>query len=268
MATMTTNERTNSRNDMKDFKAGSYRKTAVVAGIFFLLTEITAIGAIFLYGAVVSDPNYILTGSVSGDNGVFLGALSELLLAIANVGTAVTLFRVVKRQNEGIALGYVCGRLAEGLVIVVGIISLLAVVTLRQDLAGGLASSANAAALSTVGTALVGIHNWTFLFGPNLILGLNTLMLAYLMYSSRLVPRFIAVLGLTGGSLIFVSGTAVMFGFYTQVSTLGVIAGLPVFAWEVSLALWLIVKGFNSSAIAPESARTQSNELLSAAQRA
>jgi len=240
----------------------------VVAGLFFLLTEITAIGAVFLYGAVVSDPNYIIMGSPGGDNGVFFGALSELLLAIANVGTAVTLFPVVKKQNESIALGYVCGRLAEGLIIVLGIISLLAVVTLRQDLAGGLASGANTASLGTVGRSLVGIHNWTFLFGPNLILGLNTLMLAYPMYSSRLVPRFIAVLGLIGGSLIFVWGTAVLFGLYTQVSTLGVIAGLPVFAWEVSLALWLIFKGFNSSAIASKSAKTQSNELLSAAQRA
>src|SRR4051794_25851964 len=265
---MATNERTNSRNDMKEFEANSNRRTAVVAGVFFLLTEITAIGALFLYGAVVSDPNYIVTGSAGGHNGVFLGALCELLLAIANVGTAVTLFSVVKRQNEGIALGYVCGRLAEGLLIVLGIISLLAVVTLRQDFAGGLASSANSASLVTLGRTLVGIHNWTFLFGPNLILGLNTLMLAYLMYSSRLVPRFIAVLGLIGGSLIFVSGTAVMFGLYTQVSTLGLIAGLPVFAWEVSLALWLIVKGFNPSAISAPvsgSAQTATNELASAA---
>ncbi|MBF6611904.1 MAG: DUF4386 domain-containing protein [Chloroflexi bacterium] len=251
---------------MKESKVNSNRKTAVVAGIFFLLTEITAIGAIFLYGAVVSDPNYIVTGSAGGDNGVFWGALFELLLAVANVGTAVTLFPVVKRQNESIALGYVCGRLAEGLVIIVGILSLLAVVTLRQDLGG--AAGTNAASLGTVGTALVGIHNWTFLFGPNLILGLNTLMLAYLMYRSKLVPRFIAVLGLAGGSLIFISGTAVMFGLYTQGSTVGLIAGLPVFAWEVSLALWLIFKGFNSSAIASYSAKTQSNELLSAAQTA
>lgn len=266
---MATNASTNSRNGMKEFKVDSNRKTAVVAGMFFLLTEITAIGAVFLYGAVVSDPNYIVTGSAGGDNGVFFGALFELLLAIANVGTAVTLFPVVKRQNESIALGYVCGRLAEGLVIIVGIISLLAVVTLRQDLAG--AVGANTASFATVGKSLVGIHNWTFLFGPNLILGLNTLMLAYLMFRSRLVPRFIAVLGLIGGSLIFVSGTAVMFGLYTQGSTVGLIAGLPVFAWEVSLAIWLIFKGFNSpamAAIASNYAKTQSSELLSAAQRA
>src|SRR5947209_19579729 len=158
---MANNERTNSRNDMKEFAVSSNRKTAVVAGVFFLLTEITAIGAIFLYGAVVSDPNYIVTGPAGADNGVFLGALFELLLAIANVGTAVTLFPVVKRQNESIALGYVCGRLAEGLVIILGIISLLAVVTLRQDLAG--AVGATTASLATVGRSLVGIHNWTFL---------------------------------------------------------------------------------------------------------
>lgn len=221
----------------------STRKIAVVAGVFFLVTEVTAIASLLLYGAVLNVPNYLATGG--DDTRVFLGALSELILAIANVGTAVTLFPIVKRQNESIALGYVCGRLLEAAVIVVGIISLLSVVTLRQDFAG--TAGASSASLAAVGTSLGAIHAWTFLFGPNFVLGVNTLMLAYLMYSSRLVPRSIAVLGLIGGTVILASAIAVMFGLYQQTSTLGLIAGLPVLAWEVSLAIWLIVKGFKPS---------------------
>ncbi len=223
----------------------STRKIAVVVGVFFLVTEVTAIAGLLLYGVVLNVPNYIATSG--DDTRVFLGALSEMILAIANVGTAVTLFPIVKRQSEGIALGYVCGRLLEATVIVVGIISLLSVVTLRQDFAG--TADASSASLAAVGKSLVAIHEWTFLFGPNFVLGVNTLMLAYLMHSSRRVPRFIAVLGLIGGPVIFASAIAVMFGLYKQTSTLGLIAGLPVLAWEVSLGVWLIVKGFKPSPI-------------------
>jgi Domain of unknown function (DUF4386) len=161
---------------------------------------------------------------------------------------------VVRRQNEGIALGYVAGRVVEAVVIVVGIISLLSVVTLRQDLAG--AAGANAS-LVALGQALVAVHNWTFLFGPGLAIGVNTLMLAYLMYRSGLVPRLIAVLGLIGGPLIFASSVAVLSGLYEQVSVWGSVAAIPVFAWEMSLAVWLIAKGFKPSAIASLDARRQ-----------
>jgi hypothetical protein len=107
----------------------------------------------------------------------------------------------------------------------------------------------------TVGKTLVALHDWTFLFGPGLAIGVNTLLLAYLMYRSRLVPRLIAVIGLTGGPLIFASAAAVLFGLYEQVSAWGMIAAIPVFVWEMSLAVWLIVKGFRPSAIASLGAR-------------
>ena len=137
------------------------------------------------------------------------------------------------------------GRLIEATIIVVGAISLLAVVTMRHDLAG--TTGAEASAAVTVGQSLVAVHDWTFLFGPKLALGVNTVLLAYLMYRSRLVPRAIAVLGLIGGSLVFASGTAVLFGLYEDLSTVGVVAAVPVFAWEVSVATWMIVKGFRAS---------------------
>ncbi|WP_240509130.1 DUF4386 domain-containing protein [Streptomyces agglomeratus] len=173
---------------------GSAGKVAVVTGAFFLVTEVAAIGGLVLYGPVLESTGYVV--GPGADSRVFLGALFELVLAIAAIGTGVTLFPVIRRQNEGAALGYVCGRLLEAAVIVVGIVSVLSVVTLRRDFAAS--SGADAAATVTAGKTLVAIHDWTFLFGPNFILGANSLVLAYLMYRSRLVPRFIAVLGLVG----------------------------------------------------------------------
>jgi Domain of unknown function (DUF4386) len=232
----------------------SPRKIAALAGVFFIIAAVAALAGLALYGPVLSDPRYIVTAS-GGDVRVLLGAFCEVILAIAVIGTAVTLFPVVRRQNEGIALGYVAGRVVEAVVIVTGIISLLSVVTLRQDLAG--AAGANAVSLVALGKALVAVHNWTFLFGPGLAIGVNTLMLAYLMYRSGLVPRLIAVLGLIGGPLVFASSATVLFGLYEQVSVWGSIAAIPVFAWEMSLAVWLIAKGFNPSAIASLGARRQ-----------
>jgi hypothetical protein len=128
-----------------------------------------------------------------------------------------------------------------------GIISLLSIVTLRQAFAQG--ALTNVDSLVSTGRSLVAIHDWTFLLGPNLALGPNTLMLAFLMYRSRLVPRFIAILGLVGGPLIFAFAAAVMFGVFQQVSLWGAIGALPVFAWEMSLAVYLIVRGFRPSGL-------------------
>jgi hypothetical protein len=224
----------------------STRRTAIVAGVFFLITEVTAIAGVLLYGSVLGSPDYLISPTVD-DTGVRAGAFLEVLLAIAVVGTAVTLYPIVKRQNEGMALGHVAGRLIEATIIAIGAISLLAVVTMRQDLAG--TTGPEAAAAVTVGQSLVAVHNWTFLFGPKLALGVNTVLLAYLMYRSRLVPRAIAVLGLVGGSLIFASGTAVLFGLYEDLSIPGIAAAAPVLAWELSVATWMIVKGFKPSPI-------------------
>lgn len=222
---------------------GSAGKVAVVTGAFFLVTEVAAIGGLVLYGPVLDGTGYVV--GPGADSRVFLGALFELVLAIAAIGTGVTLFPVIRRQNEAAALGYVCGRLLEAAVIVVGIVSVLSVVTLRRDFAAS--TDPDAASMVTAGKTLVAVHDWTFLFGPNFILGANSLVLAYLMYRSRLVPRFIAVLGLIGGPLICASATAVMFGLYEQVSVAGSVAAIPVFAWEVTLAVRLITKGFNPS---------------------
>ncbi|MFI9550193.1 DUF4386 domain-containing protein [Nonomuraea endophytica] len=219
-------------------KPGSMRTTALVAGLLYLITIVTSIPALILYGPVLNDPGYI-TGP-GPDTGVLWGGFLEMICVFACIGTAVVLYPVVKRQNEVAALGFVAARVLEGAIIVVGIVSLLAVVTLRQSAAAG----ADVDTLVTTGTALVAIHNWTFLLGPGFIPAVNALLLGYLLYKARLVPRVIPVIGLIGAPLLFLSATAVLFGLYAQVSVLSGMSAVPIFVWEGSLGLWLVVKGF------------------------
>jgi hypothetical protein len=229
-------------------------------GVLFLITYITSIPAFFVfYAPVLKDPGYI-TGP-GPDTSVLFGAFLEVLLIIANIGTTLTLFPILKRRNEVLALGYVTARLVESGFIAVGILSLLAVVTLRQDAAG-----ADAASLTVVGRALVAIHGWTFRLGPNFVVGVgNGLMLGYMMYRSGLVPRPMAMLGLIAGALLCASGIAMLFGVLELGSAAHTLAGMPEFFWELSLGIYLTVKGFRPAAVASEPARTATGELVVAA---
>ena len=176
------------------------------------------------------------------------GAVFELILIIANIGSAVVLFPILKRQNESLALGYVTARLAESTFIAIGIVSLLAVVTLRHQAAG-----ADVGSLVTTGKSLVAIRNWTFVLGPGFVVGVgNGLILGYLMYQSRLVPRGMAMLGLIGGPLICLSGIAVVMDIIGRGSAAQSIATVPEFLWELSLGIYLLAKGFKPSPILDE----------------
>jgi len=219
---------------------------ARVFGVLYLITFATSIPALFVfYAPVIEDPRYIL--GAGADNSVVFGALLELILIIANIGTAVALYPILKRQNEILILGYVTARVMECVFIAVGILSLLTIVTLRQEATAG----ADASSLLTAGESLVALHDWTFLLGPGFMVGVgNGLILGYLMYTSRLVPRGMAVLGLISGPLIIVTGVGVMFGVIEAGGVVQLIATIPEFLWELSLGIWPIVRGFNPSAIA------------------
>jgi hypothetical protein len=220
--------------------------TARVFSVLYLITFFTSIPAFFVfYAPLLYDPRYILGGGA--DNSVALGAFLELLLIIANIGTAVVPFPILRRQNEVLALGYVTARIVECTFIAVGLLSLLTIVTLRQEATAG----ADAASLVTAGKSLVALHDWTFLLGPGFFVGVgNGLILGYLMYTSALVPRGMAMLGLIGGPLIIASGVAVMFGVIEAGGVVQGLATIPEFLWELSLGIWPIVRGFNPSAIA------------------
>jgi hypothetical protein len=226
-----------------EVQVNSTRRIALVVGVLFILTFITSIAGAFAYGPVLTDAHYV-TGA-GADTRVFLGAFLELLLIISNIGCAVWLFPLLKRQNEGIALGYVAARIMECTLILIGILSVLAVVTLRQGAAG-----ADAGALVTVGKSLIGIKNWTFLLGPGFVDGIGTgLMLGWLLYRSGLVSRRVALLGVIGGPLLAVSGIVVMFGVTPPQSPLQNLATVPEIIWEAFLGLWLTFKGFRPVAL-------------------
>ena len=228
----------------------STRRAALIAGVLFLITFATSIPALWAFQPVLDDPAGYIAGG-GADNRIFLGALLEVLLIVANVGTAVVLFPILRRESETLSLGYVTARLVECTFIAIGIVCVLGVVSLGQDPAH--------TGDSAVGVALAAMKDWTFLFGPGFIVGIgNGLILGSLMYRSGLVPRPMAVLGLVGGPLICLSGIAVLFDVFEQGGTGQAIATIPEFLWELSLAIYLTVKGFKPSPLLlePAGART------------
>jgi Domain of unknown function (DUF4386) len=216
----------------------SLRKTALVAGVLYVITFIS-IPTLVLYGPVLGDPNYIV--GPGPDTPVIVGGILEVIVALAGIGTAVALYPVVKRQNEGVALGFVGSRTLEGAAIVAGVVSLLSLVTLRQ-------AGAGAGALVT-GQALVAQYNWSFLLGQSLMPAVNALLLGSLLYQSRLVPRVLPVVGFIGAALLLASDAAVLFGLWDRISAPSGLLAIPIALWEFSLGVYLIVKGFKPSPI-------------------
>jgi hypothetical protein len=215
----------------------SLRKTALVAGALYLITFVS-MPILALYGPV-REPNYV--AGPGPDTPVIVGGILEIIVALAGIGTAVVLYPVVKRQNEGLALGFVGIRALEAATIFAGVVCLMAVVTLRQ-------AGAGTDALVT-GRALVALHDWTSLIGQGLLPAVNALLLGSLMYQSRLVPRVLPLLGLIGAPLLIASAAATMSGLWEQMSAPAAIAALPIALWEFSLGIWLVVKGFKPSPI-------------------
>jgi hypothetical protein len=222
----------------------SARKIALVAGVFYLLTFVS-IPTLALYGQVRA-PNYIV--GLGPDTPALIGAVLEIIVALAGIGTAVALYSVVKKQNEGVALGFVGARVLEAAAIFAGVACLLSVVTLRQ-------AGVGADGLIT-GQTLVALYDRLFLVGQSLMPVMNALLLGSLLYRSRLVPRVLPLLGLIGAPLLLAGDAAVLFGLLGRVDPLAGISALPIALWEFSLGVWLVVKGFNPSAITSQAATT------------
>jgi hypothetical protein len=217
------------------------RTIARVFGWLFVATFVTSIPAYFIFYAPVRDDPGLITGTGADPTAsVALGAALEVFLIIANVGTAVVVYPILKRQSEIGAVGYVSARIVEGIFIAIGIISLLTFLLMRQQ--------ATAGTDAAVGEAFVAIYDRAFLIGPGFFAGFaNGVILGYLMYRSGLVPRGMAMLGLIGGPLVMASGIAIMFDVIERGSTLQGIATIPEFFWELSLGIYCIVKGFRPS---------------------
>jgi hypothetical protein len=224
------------------------QKPGRIAGLWFIGTFVFSIPAALLYAPVLNVADYILGDGL--DARISLGALLEVLLAISNIATAVVFFPVLKRVNEAVALGYVASRTIESAIIVMGLISLMSVVTLRNTLTG---TSGDTASIDIAGQTLVAFHDWTFLLGPQFCAGVgNGILLGYLMYRSQLVPRGMALLGLIGGPLAFIGGVFVLFGAFGQPSGPLIALTAIEFVWEASLAIYLTVKGYRPSPLLAE----------------
>lgn len=244
---MTTTVRTAAARPVRPVRRSpmtAMRKTALLAGGLYLVTFLAGIPPTFiLYSDILSNPAFIT--SSGPDAPILWGGFLEIINAFACIGTAVVLFPVVKRHSEAHALGFVTTRVIEAAVIIVGVISLFTVVALRQDLAA--TAGTDLGSLLTTGHALVAIQEWTALFGPGLMPALNALMLGYVLYRSRLVPRVIPLMGLVGAPLLIASFSATLFGVTDQISVVSALGALPIALWEFSLAIYLVVKGFKPS---------------------
>ena len=202
-------------------------------GVLFIITFITSIAALALFQSVLDDPAGYIAGD-GKDNQIYLGAFLEFLLVLWNVGTAVVLYPIARRQNEFLAIGYVGARIIESVFIAAGIILILGVVTLRQD-------SPDAADLAV---SLAALKDWTFLFGPGFVVPFgNGLILGYLMYRSGLVPRRMAWLGLIGGPLLLFGNVGVLFDWWEQTGPVSLLV-VPEFIWEAFLGIYCAIWGF------------------------
>ncbi len=222
------------------------RNHARAAGIFYLITFAASIPAAFYFlGPVLDDPGYIV--GPGADTRVIIGCLLDAVNALACIGTAVAVYPVVRRQNESMALGFVTTRMFEAAVIMIGVVSLLAVVTLRRDVAG--TAGADHASLVTTGQALVAVRDYTFQFGPNISAALNALLFGTLLYRSRLVPRILPAMGLIAAPLLLAASIATVLGLTEQGSVWFAPGGVLVFVWELSIGIYMVVKGFKPAPI-------------------
>jgi hypothetical protein len=223
--------------ETKRIVSASQRRTALVAGVLYLLTFVS-IPTLFIYGPVKS-ANYII--GAGPDTGAIIGGILEIIVALAGIGTAVVLFPVLKKQNEAAALGLVASRVLEASTIFVGVVFLMSIVTLRQTGAG-------AGALVT-SHALATLYDRIFLQGQSFMPAVDDLLLGFLLYQSRLVPRGLSLIGIVGGPILLAGYLAVMFGLLGQHAPLASLSAVPVALFEFSLGVYLIVKGFRPSPI-------------------
>ncbi len=216
-----------------------------LTGLFFLLTYATSIPPVLtLYVPALSNPAFVLGGAP--DMGLTWGAILEIFLIIFNIASALAIYPVLKRRFPVLSLAFVSARLMESVFIAMGIIAVLALGTLRLQ-----AGDADPAALTVVWQALVAVHDWTFKMGPGVVVGFgNGIILGYMMWKTRLLPRFLSILGLVGGPALLAGSAGVMLGYFEFGSTVHSLSVAPEFFWELLLGIWLLVRGFNPTALA------------------
>ncbi|WP_448624348.1 DUF4386 domain-containing protein [Geodermatophilus sp. URMC 64] len=224
--------------------ADPMRRTSLAAGVLYLITFVS-VPTLIVFQPARDGADFVL--GAGSDTGVLWGSFSEVVVALAGIGTAVVLFPVTRRVSETAALGFVASRVVEGSLIIVGVVSMLSIVTLRNDVAG--TAGADPASLVTTGSTLLAVYDWTFLLSQSLMPVFNALCLGYVLYRSGLVPRILPTLGLIGAPLLLAADIAIFFGVFDRMGPIA-LAALPIAVWEFSLGVYLTVKGFRPSAVA------------------
>lgn len=232
-----------SRATVKDMP--THRKISLTAGILYLLTFVS-IPTLALYSSVKGADYIIGSGS---DTAALLGGFLELIVALAGIGTAVVLFAILKKQNETLAIGLIASRILEASSIFIGVAVILTIVSLKQS---GVGSDA-----LVISQALANLYDRIFLVSQSLLPGVNDLLLGFLLYQSRLVPRALSLIGIIGGPILIAGFIAVLFGLIEIDSSLKGLSAVGVALFELSLGVWLVVKGFNSKAVASLEKKTQ-----------
>ncbi len=217
------------------------RKVALAAGVLYLITFAASIPQLKLYADIVADPAGFVSGSGS-NTAVLWGSFDEVITALSGVGTAIALYATNRRVSRAAAIGFITSRVVEGAIILVGVMSVLSVVTLKADFAG--ATGAQADSVRVTAEALVDARQWTFLLGPGIMPAINAVFLGSIMYRSGLVPRVLPTIGLIGAPLLLFSAMATLFGAWSQTSGTAVLFALPIAVWEFSLGCYLTFKGF------------------------
>ena len=235
----------------------SNRKTARIVGVLFIIGTVAGILSVVFSGSILDAPDYLIKVSAN-ESQVIIGALFVLIMAFACTGIAIWLYPVIRKHNEALALGSVGFRLIEGVFHLVGVIGLLSLLTLSQEYVK--AGAPDASYFQTSGTLLLAARDWAGVLGSFAFI-LGALMYYYVFYQSKLIPRWLSVWGLIGVPFWIAEILLSMFGFVDPFSTTVILLDLPIAVNEMVLAVWLIVKGFNPSAIASESAKKDMNEI-------
>jgi Domain of unknown function (DUF4386) len=222
----------------------NYRKVATVTGWLWIITFVASIPARFVfYKPVIDHGNYITGAGDDAKTMIAIGAVLELILIIANIGTAVVPYSIHKRVNEAGALGFVTARVMESVFIAVGLTFMLAISTLRQDTPSGTDAA--------LGQGLRAVYEWCFRLGPGFVVGVgNGLILGWLMYKSELVPRKLAMIGLIGGPLLLIAAFLVLFDVIEGGESVQGLMSLPEAIWEFGIGVYLIAKGYRTPALA------------------
>ena len=241
----------------KEDKMDSYRNNAKMVGALFITATVAGILSVAVIGAILDAEDYLIKISAN-ENRIIIGALLELIMALACAGIAIWMYPALKKHNEALALGSVGFRIIEGVLYSVAVVGLLSLLTLSQEFVK--AEDPIASSFQASGTLLLAARDWAGVSG-SLAFILGALMYYYVFYRSKLIPRWLSVWGLIGVPLWIAADLLLIFGVINPFSTSMILLNLPIGVNEMALAVWLIVKGFNPSAIASRSAKTDANKV-------